>query len=98
MKVKELLEYQSFVTKRATPSDMFEGELNQHYSESKGEHIDLVDMDLVHLIRSYSKCIGQKQDDEMYFDMANKRLLVEKLDSVSRIVASAKNLLVDKSE
>ncbi len=53
MKVKELLEYQSFVTKRATPSDMMnEGDLNLHWSESKGEHIDLVDMDLVHLIRS----------------------------------------------
>ena len=90
MKVRELLEYQSFITKRATPSDMFEGELNQHYSESKGEHIDLVDMDLVHLIRSYSKCLeGNTINDT--------NILVEKLDSVSRIVASAKDLLVDKS-
>ena len=90
MKVRELLEYQSFVTKRATPSDMFEGELNQHYSESKGEHIDLVDMDLVHLIRSYSKCLDMGK-------VSNTNLVVEKLDSVSRIVASAKDLLVDKS-
>ena len=90
MKVKELLEYQSFITKRATPSDMFEGELNQHYSESKGEHIDLVDMDLVHLVRSYSKCL----DGNIVSDT---NILVEKLDSVSRIVASAKDLLVDKS-
>ena len=90
MKVRELLEYQSFITKRATPSDMFEGELNQHYSESKGEHIDLVDMDLVHLIRSYSKCLeGNTINDT--------NILVEKLDSVSRIVASAKDILVDKS-
>ena len=91
MKVKELLEYQSFVTKRATPSDMNDGDLNQHYSESKGEHIDLVDMDLVHLIRSYSKCLNGNV-------VSDTNLLVEKLDSVSRIVASAKNLLVDKSE
>ena len=90
MKVKELLEYQSFITKRATPSDMFEGELNQHYSESKGEHIDLVDMDLVHLIRSYSKCLDGNV-------VSDTNILVEKLDSVSRIVASAKDLLVDKS-
>jgi hypothetical protein len=90
MKVKELLEYQSFITKRATPSDMFEGELNQHYSESKGEHIDLVDMDLVHLVRSYSKCL----DGNI---LSDTNILVEKLDSVSRIVASAKDLLVDKS-
>ena len=89
MKVRELLEYQSFVTKRAIPSDMFE-ELNKHYSESKGEYIELQNMDLVHLIRSYSKCLeGNTINDT--------NILVEKLDSVSRIVASAKDLLVDKS-
>ena len=97
MKVRELLEYQSFVTKRATPSDMFEGELNQHYSESKGEHIDLVDMDLVHLIRSYSKCL-EGSDNFLKSKMINDtNILVEKLDSISRDVASVKNLLVDKS-
>ena len=90
MKVKELLEYQSFVTKRATPSDMFEGELNQHYSVSKDEWINLIDMDLVHLIRSYSKCLNGNV-------VSDTNLLVEKLDSVSRIVASAKDLLVDKA-
>ena len=91
MKVRELLEYQSFVTKRATPSDMDNGDLNRHYSESKGEHINLLDMDLVHLIRSYSKCLNGN-------GISDTNLLVEKLDSVSRIVASAKDLLVDKSE
>jgi hypothetical protein len=70
---------------------MNEGDLNLHWSESKGEHIDLVDMDLVHLIRSYSKCLDMGK-------VSDTNLLVEKLDSVSRIVASAKNLLVDKSE
>ena len=90
MKVKELLEYQSFITKRATPSDMFE-ELNKHYSESKGEHIDLVDMDLVHLIRSYSKCLDMGK-------VSDTNLMIDKLDTISRDVASVKNLLVDKSE
>ena len=90
MKVKELLEYQSFVTKRATPSDMNNGDLNRHYSESKDEHINLLDMDLVHLVRSYSKCLDGNV-------VSDTNLLVEKLDSVSRIVASAKDILVDKS-
>ena len=90
MKVKELLEYQSFVTKRATPSDMNNGDLNRHYSESKDEHINLLDMDLVHLVRSYNKCL----DGNI---LSDTNILVEKLDSVSRIVASAKDLLVDKS-
>ena len=90
MKVKELLEYQSFVTKRATPSDMNNGDLNRHYSESKDEHINLLDMDLVHLVRSYNKCLDGNV-------VSDTNILVEKLDSVSRIVASAKDLLVDKS-
>ena len=90
MKVKELLEYQSFVTKRATPSDMFE-ELNKHYSESKGEYIELQNMDLVHLIRSYSKCLDMGK-------VSDTNLMIDKLDTISRIVASAKDLLVDKSE
>ena len=90
MKVKELLEYQSFVTKRATPSDMDNGDLNRHYSVSKDEWINLIDMDLVHLIRSYNKCLDGNV-------VSDTNLLVEKLDSVSRIVASAKDLLVDKS-
>ena len=89
MKVRELLEYQSFVTKRATPSDMFE-ELNKHYSESKGEYIELQNMDLVHLIRSYSKCLDMGK-------VSDTNLTIDKLDTISRDVASVKNLLVDKS-
>ena len=90
MKVKELLEYQSFVTKRATPSDMFEGELNQHYSVSKDEWINLIDMDLVHLIRSYSKCLNGK-------GVSNTDLMREKLDTILKETYSIREM-VDKSE
>ena len=90
MKVQELLDIQEAITKRGTPSDMRDEELNQHYSTSKDEHIDLLDMDIIHLIRAYSKCLeGNIINDT--------NILVEKLDSVSRIVASAKDILVDKS-
>ena len=89
MKVRELLEYQSFVTKRAIPSDMAE-DLNQHYSVSKDEWINLIDMDLVHLIRSYSKCLDMGK-------VSDTNLMIDKLDTISREVASVKNLLVDKS-
>ena len=87
MKVRELLEYQSFVTKRATPSDMAE-DLNQHYSESKGEHIDLVDMDLVHLIRSYSKSLNKKTERDMDISSLKTQL---------RNIQEELNVLVDKS-
>ena len=93
MKVRELLEYQSFVTKRATPSDMFEGDLEQHYSTSIEEYMDILDMDLVHLIRSYSKSlrIGEGIEKTVV------DLMREKLDSILQNTYSARELL-DKQE
>ena len=93
MKVRELLEYQSFVTKRATPCDMFEGDLEQHYSTSKEEYMDILDMDLVHLIRSYSKSlrIGEGIEKTVV------DLMREKLDSILQNTYSARELL-DKQE
>ena len=66
MKVKDLLEIQSTIEKRKTPCDM-NGDLNQHFSTSKEEYIDILDMDLIHLVRSYSKCLdmGKVSDDEL---------------------------------
>ena len=84
MKVRKLLELQSTIEERKVPIDM-NGELNKHYSESKEKEIDILDMDLIHLVRSYSKSIGQ--------GIADKELLEEKLKSVSRIIKSAKDLL-----
>ena len=54
MKVRKLLELQSTIEEREVPRDM-NGELNKHYSESKGKEFDILDMDLIHLVRSYSK-------------------------------------------
>ena len=67
MKVKDLLDIQSTIEKRKTPCDMHNEELNQHYSTSKDEHINILDMDLIHLVRSYSKCLdmGKVSDDEL---------------------------------
>jgi len=58
MKVRKLLEIQSTFEEATIPSDMNE-ELNKHYSESKDKEIDILDMDLIHLVRSYSKCIDK---------------------------------------
>ena len=61
MKVKDLLEMQSTIEKRKIPCDM-NGDLNKHYSTSKEEYINILDMDLIHLVRSYSKCLGMGYD------------------------------------
>tara|TARA_R100000750_G_C2321661_1_gene86573 strand:- start:317 stop:517 length:201 start_codon:yes stop_codon:yes gene_type:complete len=57
MKVKDLLEIQEIVEKRKTPCDM-NGDLNKHYSKSKDEEMDILDMHLIHLVRSYSKLLN----------------------------------------
>ena len=91
MKVQELLELQSVITKRATPSDIKDNNLEDHYSTSKDEHINILDMDLVHLIRSYSKCIA---DEYVPNTVENLR---EKLDTILTETYSARELL-DKQE
>ena len=62
MKVKDLLEIQAIIDNRIIPSDMNGDKLNEHYSTSKDEHISILDMDLIHLVRSYSKCLSMGYD------------------------------------
>ena len=78
MKVRKLLEIQSTFEDRKVPCDM-NGELNKHYSESKGGHIDILDMDLIHLVRSYSKTIGKKYN---YIDTENKEIISSSIDRI----------------
>ena len=94
MKVKELLELQQVITKRATPSDIHNEELEQHYSQSKGTYTDLLDMDLIHLIRSYNKHLGMGRVSDVKLI---KDKLRENLDSILTDTYSARELL-DKTE
>ncbi len=78
MKVKDLLEIQSTIEKRKVPCDM-NGDLNQHFSTSKEEYIDILDMDLIHLVRSYSKCLGKKYN---YIDTEDKEIISSSVDRI----------------
>jgi len=62
MKVRKLLELQANIEERKIPCDLCDDELNQHYSLSKDKAIDILDMDLIHLIRSYSKTLSHRDD------------------------------------
>ena len=94
MKVKELLELQRVITKRATPSDMNKDDISDHYSTSKDEYMNILDMDLIHLIRSYSKCLeGVRSNAYVPNTVENLR---EKLDTILTETYSARELL-DKS-
>ena len=69
MKVRKLLELQSNIEERKVPCDLCDDELKPHYSESKGEFMSILDMDLIHLIRSYSKTLSHREeypDDDVY--------------------------------
>ena len=89
MKVRKLLEIQSKFEDRIIPSDMNENDLEEHYSESKEDWISILDMDLIHLIRSYSKCIRKN-------NLANKINDSEKGD-IKELVLKILDLL-DKNE
>ena len=54
MKLKDILKIQSIVEGRATPYDILESGFT-HYSKSKDEYIDLLDLDLIHFIRIFLK-------------------------------------------
>ena len=62
MEIKKLLEIESIVSGRKTPSDMFDDSLNIHYSKSRGEEINIMDMHLPHLVRAYSNLLEDFKD------------------------------------
>jgi hypothetical protein len=74
MKVKDLLEIQETIEKRKTPIDLQHSDnLKPHYSTSKGEFMSILDMDLIHLVRSYSKTLSHRDEypDEDVYDCIN---------------------------
>ena len=73
MKVSELLKIQGIIDNRIIPNDMNDNKLNEHYSESKGEFMSILDMDLIHLVRSYSKTLSHRDEypDEDVYDCIN---------------------------
>ena len=62
MIVRELLKIQAVIEERKVPCDMNDDELNQHYSESKKQFQNILDMDLIHLVRSYSKLLHHREE------------------------------------
>ena len=89
MKIKDLLDVQEVLEKRKTPCDMHSEELNQHFSRSKNEYMDILDMDLVHLVRSYSKCLdmGKVNNDEL-----KSQQILNNLDVIENRLSSVKEL------
>ena len=92
MKVRKLLELQSTIEERKVPCDM-NGELNKHYSESKEKEIDILDMDLIHLVRSYSKCLNR--DGGMVQEKSQE--ILDNLDVIENRLSSVKELFINSN-
>jgi uncharacterized membrane-anchored protein YhcB (DUF1043 family) len=87
MIVRKLLKIQSNIEDRKVPYDMNDADLNQHYSESKGQFQNILDMDLIHLIRSYSKLLHHR-------DVSNPQDILDNLDVIeNRLTALRSDIL-----
>jgi hypothetical protein len=86
MEIRKLLEVQATIEGRRVPIDMDDENLNKHYSESKGEFINILDMDLIHLVRSYSKCLG-------HINTTDKEIIREGLDKILKQVYKTREVL-----
>ena len=83
MIIRKLLKIQANIEDRKVPCDMDDDELNQHYSESKGQFQNILDMDLIHLIRSYSKCLDMGK-------ISNENLIEQQLSNIERSIRTIK--------
>ena len=59
MKVNKLIALQSIIEERKIPYDMEKDHL--YYSESKEEFINIMDMDIIHLVRAFTKTLNELQ-------------------------------------
>ena len=58
--VRDLLHIQYMTGERIVPIDVVNNKYEKHPSESLNKNIDILDMELTHLIRSYSKSLETK--------------------------------------
>ena len=54
MKIRDLIELQEVIEKRISPIDIHEYDF-KYYSSSEGKERDILDMDLIHVIRALAK-------------------------------------------
>ena len=76
MEIKKLLEIESIISGRKTPSDLLDDSLNAHYSKSRDEEIKILDMHLPHLVRAYSNMMDYDKEwhDKSYNEGWNDAL------------------------
>ena len=75
MKLKDILQIQSTIEGRAIPYDILESGFT-HYSKSKDEYIDLLDLHITHFIRiflkqveEFNKSVDKERIEEMQYTL-----------------------------
>ena len=88
MTLDELLSIQATIEKRAVPIDILEEEYT-YYSKSKDEHINLLDLHLIHFIRIFLKLVEENKNG------MKKERLEEIQCSLNQIQQDVKELFDD---
>jgi hypothetical protein len=99
MKLKDILKIQSIIEGRATPYDILESKFI-HYSESKDEYINLLDLHITHFIRIFLKLVeenknGMKKErlEEIQYSLNQIQQDVKELFDRDLLSESEKNIL-----
>jgi len=77
MKLKDLLNLQQIVEKRAIPYDVLEFN-SKHYSQSKDKEINILDLHLTHAIRILNNYLT----DDKYPRYSNRKEINDHLDVI----------------
>ena len=89
MKLRELLQIQQIVEKRAIPHDVLEFD-SQHYSQSKDMTVDILDLHLTHAIRILNNYLTDDQYPRKYSDRQeindSLRGIRDRVEDISEVV------------
>ena len=89
MKLKDLLNIQQIVEKRAIPSDVLEFD-SKHYSKSKDMTVDILDLHLTHAIRILNNYLTDDQYPRKYSDRQeindSLRGIRDRVEDISEVV------------
>jgi hypothetical protein len=89
MKLKDLLNIQQIVEKRAIPSDVLEFD-STHYSKSKDMTVDILDLHLTHAIRILNNYLNDDEYSRTYSDRQeinnSLRGIRDRVEDISEVV------------
>jgi len=85
MKLKDLLNIQQIVEKRAIPSDVLEFD-SQHYSQSKDITVDILDLHLTHAIRILNNYLTVFEFRDRQEINDSLRGIRDRIDDISDVV------------